>query len=45
MKIIEGIKKYADTDRIALKCNNENLSYKDLDKYSEAIALFLNIWK
>lgn len=41
MKIIEGIKKYADTDRIALKCNNENLSYKDLDKYSEAIALFL----
>ncbi|GAA0865239.1 D-alanine--poly(phosphoribitol) ligase [Paraclostridium tenue] len=41
MKIIEGIKKYANTDRIALKCNEETLSYKDLDKYSEAIALFL----
>ncbi|WP_092924701.1 D-alanine--poly(phosphoribitol) ligase subunit DltA [Romboutsia hominis] len=41
MKIIEGIKKYANTDRIALKCNDESLSYKDLDKYSEAIALYL----
>ncbi|MGL5754509.1 MAG: D-alanine--poly(phosphoribitol) ligase subunit DltA [Paraclostridium sp.] len=41
MKIIEGIKKYANTDRIALKCNEENLSYKDLDKYSEAIAVYL----
>lgn len=41
MKIIEGIKKYSNTDRIALKCNDENLSYKDLDKYSEAIALYL----
>ena len=41
MKIIKGIKKYASTDRIALKCNEETLSYKDLDKYSEAIALYL----
>ncbi|RDY24266.1 amino acid adenylation domain-containing protein [Romboutsia maritimum] len=41
MKIIEGIKKYAKTDRIALKCDGENLSYKDLDRYSDSIALFL----
>lgn len=41
MKIIEGIKKYANTDKIALKCSGESLSYKDLDKYSEAIALYL----
>ncbi|MGL4849592.1 MAG: D-alanine--poly(phosphoribitol) ligase subunit DltA [Clostridium sp.] len=41
MQILKGIKKYSETDRIALKCDGESLSYKDLDKYSEAIALFL----
>ena len=35
MKIIEGIKKYANTDRISMKRNDESLSYKDLDKYSK----------
>ncbi|WP_419749129.1 D-alanine--poly(phosphoribitol) ligase subunit DltA [Terrisporobacter petrolearius] len=41
MKIIEGIKKYSTTDRIALICNDEKLTYNDLEKYSEAIALYL----
>ena len=38
MEIIKGIKKYASTDRIALKCDGEELSYKDLDKFSESIG-------
>ncbi|WP_042276423.1 D-alanine--poly(phosphoribitol) ligase subunit DltA [[Clostridium] dakarense] len=41
MKIIEGIKKYANTDRIAIICEGEKLSYNELDKYSEAIAIYL----
>ncbi|MDQ0149514.1 D-alanine--poly(phosphoribitol) ligase subunit DltA [Eubacterium multiforme] len=41
MKIIEGIKKYANTDRIALKCDGEELSYKDLDRFSESIGSYL----
>lgn len=41
MQILEGIKKYANTDRIALKCDGQTLSYKELEKYSESIALFL----
>lgn len=41
MKIIESIKKYSKTDRVALRCNEENLSYKELEIYSEAIALYL----
>lgn len=41
MKIIEGIKKYSNTDRIALVCNGKTMSYKQLDEYSEAISLYL----
>lgn len=41
MEIIKGIKKYANTDRIALKCDGEELSYKDLDKFSESIGVYL----
>ncbi|HAU5286823.1 TPA: D-alanine--poly(phosphoribitol) ligase, partial [Clostridioides difficile] len=41
MKIIEGIKKYSNTDRIALICNGDKLSYKDLNEYSDAISIFL----
>lgn len=41
MEIIKGIKKYASTDRIALKCDGEELSYKDLDKFSESIGAYL----
>ena len=31
MKIIEGIKKYSNTDRTSLMCNGDKLSYKDLN--------------
>ncbi|GAA0070327.1 D-alanine--poly(phosphoribitol) ligase [Clostridium sardiniense] len=41
MEIIRGIKKYAKTDRIALKCDGEELSYKDLDRFSESIGAYL----
>lgn len=41
MKIIEGIKRFAKTDRIALKCDGEELSYKNLDSYSESIGAYL----
>ncbi|MGL4572622.1 MAG: D-alanine--poly(phosphoribitol) ligase subunit DltA [Clostridium sp.] len=41
MKIIEGIKKFAKTERIALKCDGEELSYKELDKCSESIGAYL----
>lgn len=41
MQILEGIKKYSNTDRIALKCDGEELSYYDLEKYSEAIGAYL----
>lgn len=41
MKIIKGIKKYSETNRIALRCNEENLSYKDLEEQSNSIGRFL----
>ena len=41
MEIIKGIKKYSNTDRIALICEDESLSYKELDKYSEEIGVYL----
>lgn len=41
MKIIESIKKYASTDRIAIICEGEKLSYRDLNDYSETIAVYL----
>ena len=41
MKILKAIKKYSETDRIALTCDGESMSYKELDKASEAIAAFL----
>ncbi|MGL5479530.1 MAG: AMP-binding protein, partial [Clostridium sp.] len=41
MEIIKSIKKYANTDRIALKCDGEDLSYKELEDFSEAIAAYL----
>lgn len=41
MKILEGIKKYSETDRIALKCDGNIMTYMDLDKTSEAIGAFL----
>lgn len=41
MKILEGIKKYSQSDRIALKCDGKFMTYKELDNISEYIAAFL----
>jgi D-alanine--poly(phosphoribitol) ligase subunit 1 len=41
MKILEGIKKYAESSRIALHCDGEDMNYKELNSISECIANFL----
>ncbi|MGL4773788.1 MAG: D-alanine--poly(phosphoribitol) ligase subunit DltA [Clostridium sp.] len=41
MRIIEAIKKYSKEERIALICNGEELSYRELEEVSEAIAVYL----
>lgn len=40
MKILEGIKKYSQSDRIALKCDGNIMTYRELDNVSECIAAF-----
>src|SRR3712207_8788453 len=35
INIVEGVKKYSKTDRIAVICRDKKLYYKDLDRYSE----------
>ncbi|NMF03216.1 D-alanine--poly(phosphoribitol) ligase subunit DltA [Clostridium beijerinckii] len=41
MKILEGIKKYSNSNRIALKCDGNVMTYGELDTISECIAAFL----
>ena len=41
MRILKAIKKFADTDRIALFCDEQSMSYRELDNVSEAIAAFI----
>ena len=41
MKILEGVKKYSQSDRIALKCDGNLMTYKELDDISESIGAFL----
>lgn len=41
MRILKAIKKFADTDRIALFCDEQPMSYRELDNVSEAIAAFI----
>ncbi len=41
MKILRAIKKYAQSDRIALTCDGVSMTYKELDRISESIAAFL----
>ncbi|WP_270563016.1 D-alanine--poly(phosphoribitol) ligase subunit DltA [Clostridium beijerinckii] len=41
MKILEGIKKYSNSSRIALKCDGNVMTYAELDTISECIAAFL----
>ncbi|MEG0249438.1 MAG: D-alanine--poly(phosphoribitol) ligase subunit DltA [Peptostreptococcus sp.] len=39
--IVRGVKKYSKTDRIAVICEGDTLTYKDLDKYSDLIANYI----
>ncbi len=41
MKILKSIKRFAETDRKALICDGESMSYKELDNISDAIAAFI----
>lgn len=41
INIIDGVKKYAKTDRTAVICRDTTLSYADLDKYSDIIANYI----
>src|SRR3712207_6597639 len=41
INIVEGVKKYSKTDRIAVICRDKKLYYKDLDRYSDILANFL----
>ncbi|MBZ9690445.1 D-alanine--poly(phosphoribitol) ligase subunit DltA [Clostridium sp. M14] len=41
MKILEGIKKFSKSDRVALTCDGMSMTYKELDNISESIATFV----
>ena len=41
MKILESIDKFANTERVAVKCLDKELSYKQLREFSDKIATFL----
>lgn len=41
INIIDGVKKYAKTDRIAVICKDTKLSYAELDSYSDIIANYI----
>lgn len=41
INIIDGVKKYSKTDRLAVVCKDTELSYKDLDRYSDIIANYI----
>lgn len=41
MRILESIKKYAESSRIALTCDGKSMTYRELDDLSEAIGCFL----
>ncbi|WP_331275577.1 D-alanine--poly(phosphoribitol) ligase subunit DltA [Peptostreptococcus equinus] len=41
INIVDGVKKYAKTDRLAVIEREDILSYKDLDKFSDIIANYI----
>ncbi|SFD44103.1 D-alanine--poly(phosphoribitol) ligase subunit DltA [Clostridium uliginosum] len=41
MKVLDSIDKFAKTDRIAVKCLDKELTYKELKNYSDKIAKYL----
>ena len=42
MKLLEKLETYKTSEKIALKCENEKLSYKELWEYSENFANYLS---
>ena len=42
MKLLEKLETYKTSEKIALKCENEKLSYKELWEYSENLANYLS---
>jgi D-alanine--poly(phosphoribitol) ligase subunit 1 len=41
MKVLEKIKEYAKQQRIAATCDGEDLTYEQLDKYSDGFATYI----
>ncbi|MBW6408707.1 D-alanine--poly(phosphoribitol) ligase subunit DltA [Clostridium weizhouense] len=41
MKILNGIKRYSESERIALTCDGVSMTYRELDNVSECVAGFL----
>ena len=42
MKLLEKLETYKTSEKIALKCENKKLSYKELWEYSENLANYLS---
>ena len=41
MKLLESIDKFSETSRVAVKCLDKQLTYKQLKEYSDKIAMYL----
>lgn len=41
MRLLESVKKYSNLGRIAITCDGENLTYKELDEMSDSMATYL----
>lgn len=41
LNIVEGVRQYAKTDRLAVICGEESISYADVEKYSNILGNYL----
>lgn len=41
MRLLRGIEKFSETSRIAVRCLDKQLTYKQLNEYSDKIAIYL----
>lgn len=41
INIVECVKKYSQSDRLAVVCKGEKLSYKELDEKSDILANYM----
>ncbi len=41
MKVLESIDKFAETSRVAVRCLDKQLTYEQLKKYSDKVAMYL----